>query len=113
MEELHAVFLLDGMKEGTIQEYSAETDLFLVPVTYKELMDQLETKQKLRLKRPDNPDEEYDTVVSKPFYASDVKQLRVKEDWYFDKQRSVLETRIIWYMSHDGKFRRRRNIPWL
>ncbi|MEI6883652.1 MAG: gliding motility protein GldN [Bacteroidota bacterium] len=87
--------LLDAMKEGTIQAYSAETDLFLVPVTYKEMMDQLESKQKVRLKRPENPDEEYDTVISKPFYASDVKQLRIKEDWYFDKQRSVLEVRIL------------------
>ena len=87
--------ILDGMQEGAIQAYSAETDLFLVPLAYKDLMDQLETKQKLRLKRPDNPDVEFDTVISKPFYASDVKMLRIKEDWYFDKQRSVLEVRIL------------------
>ena len=36
--------VLDGMKEGTIQAYSAETDLFLVPLAHKDLMDQLETK---------------------------------------------------------------------
>jgi gliding motility associated protien GldN len=29
------------------------------------------------------------------FKTSDVKQFRVKEEWYFDKQKSVLEARII------------------
>ena len=87
--------IMDAMKEGTIQAYSAETDLFLVPVTYKETMDQLEKKKKVSLPRPDNPDQTFDTVISTPFYPTDVKQLRIKEDWYFDKQRSVLEVRIL------------------
>ncbi|MDP4281096.1 MAG: gliding motility protein GldN, partial [Bacteroidota bacterium] len=80
--------------EGTITAYSPTSDQFLYNITYKELMDKLQTPQKVTLKRPDT-DEEYDTVITKPFYASDVKQLRIKEDWVFDRQRSVLEVRIL------------------
>lgn len=87
--------LMDELQEGTITAYSANSDQFLVPITYKELMDKLQTSQKVTLKRPDNPDEEYDTTISKAFYPSDVKKLRLKEDWVFDKQRSVQEVRIL------------------
>jgi gliding motility associated protien GldN len=87
--------LLDALKEGTITAYSAASDQFLFPITYKELMDKLQTAQKVTLKRPDNPDEEFDTIITKAFYASDIKKLRIKEDWVFDKQRSQLEVRIL------------------
>jgi len=87
--------LLDAMKEGTITAYSNSSDQFLYPITYKELMDKLESPQRVTLKRPDNPEEEFDTIITKPFYASDVKYLRIKEDWVFDKQRSVIEVRIL------------------
>ncbi|MDP4281216.1 MAG: gliding motility protein GldN, partial [Bacteroidota bacterium] len=53
--------LLDAMKEGTITAYSPTSDQFLYNITYKELMDKLQTPQKVTLKRPDT-DEEYDTV---------------------------------------------------
>jgi len=87
--------ILDALKEGTITAYSAASDQFLFPITYKELMDKLQTAQKVTLKRPDNPDEEFDTIITKAFYASDIKKLRLKEDWVFDKQRSQLEVRIL------------------
>ena len=87
--------LMDGIKEGTITAYSVNSDQFLYPITYKELMDKLETPQRVTLKRPDNPDLEYDTVITKTFYDSDVKKIRIKEDWYFDRQRSVFEVRIL------------------
>jgi gliding motility associated protien GldN len=88
--------LLDAMKEGTITAYSPKTDdQFLVPITYKELMDQLKTTKKVNLSRPDNPDEKFDTVITSDFYPEDVKKLRIKEDWVFDRQRSVQEVRIL------------------
>jgi len=88
--------ILDAMKEGTITAYSAKTDdQFLIPITYKELMDQLRTTKKVTLSRPDNPDEKFDTVITTDFYSEDVKKLRVKEDWVFDRQRSVQEVRIL------------------
>jgi len=87
--------MMDGLKEGTITAYSSLSDQFLVPITYQELMDQLQSQQKVTLKRPDNPDEEFDTVITKIFEPADVKSLRLKEDFYFDRQRSVMEVRIL------------------
>lgn len=87
--------LHDGLKEGTITAYSPLNDQFLVPNTYQELMDQLQSSKKMTLKRPYEPYDDYDTVITKTFEPSDVKQLRVKEDFYFDRQRSVMEVRIL------------------
>jgi gliding motility associated protien GldN len=87
--------VLDGLKEGTINGYSIASEQFVNPITYKELMDKLEGKQKVTLQRPDNPDMTFDTVINKPFYPEDVKKFRIKEDWVFDKQRSQMEGRIL------------------
>ena len=87
--------IMDALKEGTITAYSTAEDQFLNPITYKELMDKLESKQKVTLQRPDDPDQTFDTTISKSFYAEDVKKFRIKEDWVFDKQRSQLEGRIL------------------
>ncbi len=37
----------------------------------------------------------HDTVFIKEFDASNVQQFQLKEDWYFEKQRSVMEPRIL------------------
>ena len=87
--------ILDGLKEGTITAYSALSDQFLTPNTFKEIMDQLQKTERKTLKRPYEPYEEYDTVIARNFESADVKSLRIKEDFYFDRQRSVMEVRIL------------------
>jgi gliding motility associated protien GldN len=87
--------IIDAMKEGTIQAYSELSDQFLYPISYKELMDKMETTKKVTLKRPDNPDMDFDTVITQHFNASDVYKIRLKEDYFFDRQRSVMEVRIL------------------
>jgi len=111
--------IMDGLKEGSITAYNAQSDQFLFPVTYKELMDQLQSPQKVTLKRPDNPDEEYDTVITKIFDPSDVKKLRLKEDFYFDKQRSVFEVRVLGIcpvlddVDEKGEYRGEKPLFWI
>lgn len=112
--------VLDAMKEGTITAYSAKTDdQFLIPITYKELMDQLKTTKKVTLSRPDNPDEKFDTVITTDFYPEDVKKLRVKEDWVFDRQRSMQEVRILGIcpvkdnFGENGEYRGDEPIFWI
>jgi len=85
--------LKDGIREGTITAYSTTNDQFLYPITYKELMDKLEQPERVTLKRPDGSD--FDTIITKPFYTTDVKKFMIKEDWFFDKMRSVFEVRIL------------------
>ena len=87
--------IMDGLKEGTITAYSSESDQFLVPLTYKELMDKLEKTETVKLPRPDNPDIMFDTVIKTEFDPSNVKKIKVKEDYYFDRQRSLMEVRIL------------------
>jgi len=36
-----------------------------------------------------------DTIINREFQPEKVIQYRIKEDWYFDKQRSVMEVRIL------------------
>jgi len=85
--------LFDAIREGSITAYSPISDEFLYPMTYKELMDKLEKPTRERYKRPDGTD--FDTVITQTFYSSDVQRFRIREDWFFDKQRSVFEVRIL------------------
>lgn len=89
--------MMDALKEGTITAYDASstTDEFLVPLTYQEIMNRLERVDSVPMQRPYPPYDWYDTVISVKFNPSDVKRFRVKEDWFFDKQRSVMEVRIL------------------
>lgn len=44
---------------------------------------------------PDNTDELIPTVVRNEFNPNEIIQYRIKEEWFFDKQRSVMDVRII------------------
>ena len=88
--------VIDALKEGSITAYSPSSDQFLNPITYKELMNTLErTRNYKNLPRNDGTDATYDTTVKETFYSTDVKKLKIKEDWVFDKQRSQMEGRIL------------------
>lgn len=88
--------VLDAVKEGSLTAYSWQDDEFTVPMTLKEIEERggarLDTQH---LQRPDPPYDAYDTVISKEFSPDKVIGYRVKEDWFFDKQRSVMDVRII------------------
>ncbi len=89
--------LLDALKEGgqmTAYDIS-NTDELLVPITYNEIVGrQIDTIHDVG-RRPYPPYEEYDTTIYTDFNPSKVMRLRIKEDWYFDKQRSQMMVRII------------------
>jgi len=89
--------LMDAMKEGSITAYDASstTDEFIIPLSYKEIMAKVEKADTIQMQRDYIPYEFYDTVIVKKFQPTDVKKFRIKEDWFFDKQRSMLEVRII------------------
>lgn len=88
--------IMDALKEGSITAYDiTNTDEFLVPLTYQEVINrQVDTLHKV-FKRPDPPYDEFDSVIYTVFDPSKVMRFRIKEDWFFDKQRSQLMVRII------------------
>lgn len=88
--------VMDGLKEGTITAYDiSATDEFLVPLTHQEVIARQVDTSYQTLNRPYPPYDEYDTIIYTEFDPTKVMRLRIKEDWYFDKQRSQMMVRII------------------
>jgi len=55
----------------------------------------MERTDTISMQRAEPPYDTFDTVMANKFEPTDVKRIRIKEDMFFDKQRSVTETRII------------------
>lgn len=88
--------LMDAVKEGSLTPYDPQDDEFTLPMTQAEFSkvggaDSIS----IQITRPDPPYDTYDSVVYRAFNPDDVVQYRVKEEWFFDKQRSLMECRII------------------
>ncbi len=88
--------LMDAIKEGSLTAYRTDDDEFTFPMTATEFSkvggsDSMTTT----VTNPDPPYNTYDTIIYRAFNPDDVIQYRVKEEWFFDKQRSILDVRII------------------
>jgi gliding motility associated protien GldN len=88
--------MLDAVKEGSLTAYDPQDDEFTLPMTSAEFAkvggaDSIVIK----VTRPDPPYDEIDSTVFRPFNPDDVIQYRIKEEWFMDKQRSVMDVRII------------------
>jgi gliding motility associated protien GldN len=88
--------LLEGIKNGQITPYDARLDDdFKVPMTYEQVQDafgaQATTEEKINFDTG-----ERDTVtIQGAIRSNEIKQYMLKEEWYFDKQTSTLNVRII------------------
>jgi len=91
--------LFDGIKEGTLTAFDPTSDEFLIPQTYDDVMKILNktNSQQIEVPDPNNPGQTIliDTVIAVDFNIAQVKKIRIKEDWFFDKQRSVMDVRIL------------------
>jgi gliding motility associated protien GldN len=88
--------VMDALKEGSVTAYDiSNTDEFLVPLNYQEIISrQIDTVHRT-LTRPYPPYDQYDTVIYTEFDPQKVIRIRIKEDWYFDKKRSQMLVRIL------------------
>ncbi len=88
--------IMDALREGTITAYDQTDDQFLIPLTYQEIENTLNTVDTIPKLDPNNPDIilGYD-YIPREFDPSTVQKLQIKEDWFFDKQRSVMDVRIL------------------
>ena len=84
--------VIDNLKEGTITAY--DDDKFILPKNYNEIMKENEKTHKKTLIRP-GTEIEYDTTIVETFQTTNVTKLQIKEQWVFDRQRSMLECRIL------------------
>lgn len=86
----------DGVtKDGSITAYSDENDGdFTTQLSKTDLDNKYNTWDTSQVEDP-GTGELVEKVTQRQFIPSEVKQLRVKEDWFFDRQRSVMDVRII------------------
>lgn len=89
--------LLKGIKEGTAPAYDATQDdaEFKVPLTYDQVKQQFGASSKVTQRRNFETGLMEDVVTQQDMQSDEVKQLMLKEIWYFDKQKSTLQVRIL------------------
>lgn len=87
--------ILDAVEEGSLTAYEPLDDEFTQTLTKAEIDRKLMFIDTLYIESPEPPYEMQMKVVEEPFQPANVKEYRIKEDWFFDRQRSVLDVRII------------------
>jgi gliding motility associated protien GldN len=86
----------DGVtKDGSITAYSDENDGDFSTQLSKSEIDNKYNKWDTAMVDDPLTGDQKEVVTQKFFSPSDVKQYRLKEDWFFDRQRSVMDVRII------------------
>ncbi len=84
--------LMNNLQEGAITAYDDEE--FLKPKTIEEIKNGFERIDTVQIEDLDTGIPR-DTVIKTPIKLDQVYTIRVKEDWFFDKQRSVMDVRIL------------------
>ena len=79
--------------EYQVTPYDVIDDEFTVRLSREEVIEKAFTKEEISFEN--DLGEIENQIVDNPFDFSSVKRLRVKEDWFFDNQRSVFDVRII------------------
>ncbi len=90
--------LLDGIHNRGLNAYKARArdagQEFDIPMTEEEIHQEMGAKTEVQV--VENPEGGYDSVtVDIPYDPTQIKAYLVKEIWFFDKQRSVMDVRII------------------
>lgn len=84
-----------GISNGLITPYSSMDDEFLVPMTKEDALNIGARNDTIQVPDLYDPDIMRDTVIASTLNPKDVLEYRLKEIWFFDRQRSVMEVRII------------------
>ncbi len=90
--------LLKGIKENTITAFDApvnDENEFSVPISYDQVKSQFGAATKTVSRRNFETGQMEDVTIQQEIPSEEVKQLIVKEIWYFDKQKSTLQVRIM------------------
>lgn len=87
--------ILEAVREGSLTAYDPLDDEFTMTLTKAEIERKLLFIDTLYIESPDPPYDLQMQVVEEPFQSSNVKEIRLKEDWFFDRQKSILDVRII------------------
>lgn len=86
--------LMDAAKSGEITVYDIEDDKFTKPLAPEEVASKGASVDTVTVFDPETYEEKI-KIVSNEINAEDVKRFRVKEVWFFDKESSSLQVRIL------------------
>ena len=88
--------MIQGIKDGKLTAYDAKSDdEFKVPMTYDQVKEAFGATTRTRKVRNVDTGELEEKVVQGEIRSEEVKQFMLKEEWYFDKQTSTMNVRII------------------
>jgi gliding motility associated protien GldN len=113
--------LVEGLLEGRFTAYDDRTgdgDEFLHPLSIEALHAILQRRDTVRVPDPDTG-ELVAVVVRTDVGSAEVVHYHIKEEWFFDRARSVMEVRIIGLapviavVGEDGEHRGLRTLFWL
>ena len=114
----------DAVLEGAVTAYEAydglyTSDEFTLPIGREQLSVLGAGENDTIMVYYPEDDTERPKIISNPFDRSRVVMFKLKEDWYFDKKRSVMECRIIGIApviaeySESGEFLGLRDFYWV
>ena len=110
--------LRQSVEEGTITAYEATDDQFKVPMTKAEVEDRLSTESVFMDINLETGLEE-EVVTTSSIRSNQIAKFWIKEDWFFDRERSVMEVRIIGILpiinavGDDGQIRGPEGLFWV
>ena len=88
--------LFEGIENEQITPYDARLDAeFKTPLTYDQVKEQFGAETSTEERIDFDTGEREEVVVQGEIRPNEIKQFMVKEEWYFDKQSSSLNVRII------------------
>ena len=87
--------LIQSVDEGSLAAFDPLDDEFATILTQAQIDQKLTYVDTFWMPSDLPPYDPIPTVVEEPFDYSRVKEIRIKEEWYFDKQQSVMGVRII------------------
>ncbi|MBE9469550.1 MAG: gliding motility protein GldN [Bacteroidetes bacterium] len=87
--------LLWGITNEGLSVYSTDDDNFTAPMTRKQVdVEMGAVADTIPIVNPDTGEEEMQ-IIPGEIHTEEIKQFLVKEEWYFDRQLSVMKVRII------------------
>lgn len=112
--------LIDAVKSGEVPAFSANDDDFKNPIDPNDALAMTgSTADTIYVPDAMNPDVLIPTVITKDFNPENVLRYRIKEVWYFNKQTSTMQSRIMGIAplmedySEEGVYRGTKALFWV
>jgi len=88
--------LVKGIQDGKLTAYDAkDDDEFKIPMTFEQVKEAFGATTRTQKIRDIDTGDMIEKQVTGEIVSEEIKQFMIKEDWYFDKQTSTMNVRII------------------